>query len=173
MDNSIVVSVCGALAVRGWTALRFNFRGTGHSAGSFDGGRGEMDDVGGAVNFLEAQVGVDLSRLMVVGYSFGAQVGLHYAVHDPRVGWLVGIALMQEHYDAPFLDADPRPKLLIAGERDLWAPAGELRAYVARLSPPKTLHIVSHTDHFFAGREAEVAAVICGWVDEHMSESAN
>ena len=172
MDNAIVVVVCRVLAERGWAALRLNFRGAGLSAGSFDEGRGEMDDVAGAVDFLCAQAEVDPGRLAVMGYSFGAGVGLRYAArgNTPRVNWLVGIALVQEHYTDTFLDADPRPKLFIAGEHDPWAPADALREYVARLSPPKTLHIIPRTDHFFAGREAEVATLIGKWVDKEKNK---
>ncbi len=172
MDNTVVVAVCRTLTARGWAALRFNFRGAGRSEGAFDEGRGEIDDVAGALDFLcspptpSSPLG-ETNRLAVVGYSFGAGVGLRCAVRDTRVGWLVGIALTQGHYADRFLDTDPRPKLFIAGERDPWAPADALREYVARLSPPRTLHIISRTDHFFVGREAEVATLIGKWMDEN------
>ena len=164
MDNTIVVVVCRTLATRGWAALRFNFRGAGRSAGFFDEGRGEMDDVAGAVDFLCARPKVDAGWLAVAGYSFGAGVGLRHAARDSRVGQLVGIALTQKHYADPFLDADPRPKLFIAGKRDPWAPPNALREYVARLSPPKTLRLIPHTDHFFAGREDEVATLVADFL---------
>jgi hypothetical protein len=164
MDNTIVVAVCRALAARGWAGLRFNFRGTGRSAGAFGEGRGEMDDAAGALDFLRAQAEVDPNRLALVGYSFGAGVGLRHGARDPRVGWLVGIALLQEHYADPFLDADPRPKLFIAGGRDPWAPSDPLRAYVERLQPPKALHILPHTDHFFGGCEAAVATLVADFL---------
>ena len=168
MGNTIVVAVCSALVERGWAALRFNFRGAGCSAGSFDGGHGEIDDVTGAADFLCAQAEVDPDRLAVVGYSFGAEVGLRYAAQGDitRANWLVGIALVQEHYSDPFLDAASRPKLFIAGEHDPWAPPGALREYVSRLRPPKVLHIVPHTDHFFAGREAEIATLIADFLSQ-------
>lgn len=164
MDNTIVVAVCRALAARGWVALRFNFRGTGRSAGSFDEGRGEMDDVAGAVDFLCAQAEVDAGNLAVVGYSFGAGVGLRHAARDPRVGRLTGIALVERHYADPFLDADQRPKFFIAGEHDPWAPADALREYVARLSPPKTLSLIPQTDHLLAGHEAEAATLVADFL---------
>jgi alpha/beta superfamily hydrolase len=170
MDNTVVVAVCRWLAARGWAMLRFNFRGAGRSAGTFDDGRGEMDDVAGAVDFLCTQAKVDASRLTLVGYSFGARVGLRHAARDARAGRLVGIALTQKHYTAPFLDADPRPKLFIAGEHDSWAPADALREYVARLSPPKALHLIPRTDHFFAGRETEVAALVTDFVAAHQGD---
>jgi alpha/beta superfamily hydrolase len=166
MDNPIVVIVCESLARRGWAALRFNFRGAGGSEGRFDDGRGEMDDVAGALDFLTAQPGIDPGRLAVVGYSFGAGVGLRHAARDPRLRWMAGIALVQEHYADPFLDDDARPKLFIAGEHDPWAPPDLLRAYVARLRPPKALHVVPHTDHFFGGREGDVATAIASWLAE-------
>lgn len=164
MDNTVVAAVCRALAAQGWAALRFNFRGAGRSGGSFDEGRGEMDDAAGALDFLCAQAEVDPNRLALVGYSFGAGVGLRHGARDPRVGWLVGIALLQEHYADPFLDADPRPKLFIAGGRDAWAPSEPLRAYVERLPPPKALHIIPQTDHFFGGCEAAVATLVADFL---------
>lgn len=170
MDNTIVVAVCRALVARGWAALRFDFRGAGRSTGSFAGGRGEMDDVAGATGFLGAQPGVDPDRLAVVGYSFGAEVGLRYAAHSPHVSWMVGIALVQEHYADPFLDADPRPKLFVAGARDPWAPAEPLRAYAASLGPAAALQVVPDTDHFFVGRESEVAEIIADWLQDQAED---
>lgn len=164
MDNAVVVAVCQALAERGWAGLRFNFRGTGNSEGSFDEGRGEMGDVAGAIDFLCAQPNVDVDRLAVAGYSFGAEVGLHHAARDPRPGWLVGIALIQRFYADPFLDDDPRPKLFIAGDCDSWAPAEPLREYVARLIPPKALRLIPGAGHSLAGREGEVATLVADFL---------
>lgn len=170
MDNPIVVAVCRALVARGWATLRFDFRGAGRSEGAFDGGRGEMNDVAGALDLLCTQAEVDPHRLAVVGYSFGAEVGLRYAAESARAGWMVGIALVQEHYADPFLDADPRPKLFVAGARDLWAPAEPLRAYVAHLLPPAALQVVPDTDHFFVGRESEVAEIITDWLQDQAAD---
>lgn len=164
MDNGVVVSVCLALAAAGWAALRFNFRGAGGSAGSFDEGEGEQDDAKGAVDFLLVQPEVEPDALSAIGYSFGAGVALHHAARDGRVRSMVGIALVKHHYEDPFLDHDSRPKLFIAGENDPWAPAEAFRQYVARLRPRKALHIVPGTDHFFSGRVAEVANVVVDWL---------
>lgn len=165
MDNAVVVTVCRTLAEQGWVALRFNFRGAGGSAGAFDGGRGEMNDVAGAVDFLCAQTET-AQQVGIVGYSFGAEVGLHYAAEkdDPRISWLAGVALIQKFYTDPFLDADRRPKLFIAGDQDEWASADALREYVARLKPPKRLCIIPGADHIFAGCELEVAELIADFL---------
>jgi hypothetical protein len=160
MENGIVVAVCHALTRQGIVALRFNFRGVGRSEGTFDGGRGEMEDVAGAVDFLEVEERVDPQRLAVVGYSFGAEVGMRHAARDPRLKRIVAIAPVREMYGWTGLDADPRPKLFVVGADDPWAPADALQAYVARLAPPKALHILPSTDHFFVGRERAVASLV-------------
>lgn len=166
MHNAVVVALCQTLAGCGWLGLRFNFRGVEGSAGSFGHGHGEMDDVAGAVDFLAAQPEADPSRLALIGYSFGAGVGLQHAARDPRLRWLVAVALVEAEYRDPFLDGDPRPKLFVVGERDPWAPADALRATVERLRPPKRLVVIPQCDHFFGGREGEVAAAIADWLAE-------
>lgn len=164
MGNGIVVSMCLELAVNGWAALRFNFRGAGGSDGSFDEGTGEMDDVQGAVEFLFVQTEIDPDELAVMGYSFGAGVALRHAARDHRLRRMVAIALVQQHYDDPFLHGDRRPKLFIAGEDDPWAPAEALSRYVERLEPPKKLHIVHGADHLFSGHVDEVTGVVIDWL---------
>lgn len=166
MGNEIIVSLCLGLADAGWAALRFDFRGAGDSEGHFDEGKGEMDDVKGAVDVLFAQPEVDPRELVVIGYSFGAGVALRHAARDRRVSRLAGIALVKHHYNDPFLDDDRRPKFFIAGEDDRWAPAEALRQYVQQLEPPKTLHLVPGANHLFAGHVSTVTKAIVNWLTE-------
>lgn len=164
MGNGVVVSICLTLTLAGWAALRFDFRGAGSSEGAFDEGLGERDDVEGAVDFLYVQSEVDPGQLAVMGYSFGAGVALHHAARDVRLGHMVGIALVKEHYEDPFLDSVSRPKLFITGQKDPWAPPQALRGFVDRLLPPKELHVIAGADHFFAGHVSELTDVIVDWL---------
>jgi len=45
MDNPVVKAIAKAFQQKGYTTLRFNFRGVGGSQGSYADGIGEMDDV--------------------------------------------------------------------------------------------------------------------------------
>lgn len=165
-DNAVVVGVCGALAAGGCAALRFDFRGAGQSEGRFEGGEGEMDDVKAAVDLLCEQPEIDPEKLSAVGYSFGAGVALHHAARDPRLQAMVGVALVEQHYDDPFLQDDPRPKLFIVGADDPWAPAEALRRYVEGLKSPKRLHLIPGAGHLFTGYIADVAGAVIEWLRE-------
>ena len=45
LDNKVVQTLARAFTQSGWTAVRFNFRGVGGTAGVHDEGRGELDDL--------------------------------------------------------------------------------------------------------------------------------
>ena len=68
MDNPVVLVIEQACFECGFSTLRFNFRGTGSSTGSFDEGAGEQNDVRAAFAWLEQQGYHDI---MLAGYSFG------------------------------------------------------------------------------------------------------
>ncbi|MCP3933321.1 MAG: alpha/beta fold hydrolase, partial [Bacteroidetes bacterium] len=71
MLSPVVESISLVLQRRGLTTLRFNFRGSGKSGGSYDNGIGEQRDALAAIEFLQNQ---GISKICLVGYSFGAWV---------------------------------------------------------------------------------------------------
>ena len=160
MEVPLVVAIAEELAQRGVVALRFNFRGVGRSQGYYADGEGEMADVAGALDFLEEQESVDKERLYLVGYSFGAGVGLRHAEQDPRIAAVAVVAPYLENPGESLLRSYTKSKLFLAGEGDTVCPTEWLRAFVASLPGPKELCILPGTDHFFWGREREVARIV-------------
>lgn len=147
MFDPVLHRVACSLHAAGLSTLRFNFRGVGGSEGRFDGGVGEVDDVRAALD-LAAR---DHAELAVVGFSFGAWVGLRAAAADERVARLVGLGLPAV-FDPAFLAAVARPRLLVQGERDDWGDLAALRRTGAALT------VVPGADHFFRGHLDAVAA---------------
>jgi alpha/beta superfamily hydrolase len=170
MDVSVVVSIARTLAQRGVMAFRFNFRGVGRSEGKFGEGVAELDDVATAADLLLRAKGVDQGKLHLIGYSFGAWVGLHHAEHDPRICGVVAIGLPMWQLEESFLSSYARPKLFIAGENDSVCPPDMLRRFVEGLPPPKEVRILSGADHFLIGREKEVAEAIADLIEEHRGD---
>lgn len=150
MANNVVMAVVRGAVTRGIAALRFNFRGVGRSAGAYDGGRGEQDDVRAALACAAARPEVDAGRLGLAGYSFGAVMAV-LAV-DERVRALALIAPPLAAADlGDRLTAFSRPLLLLAGERDQFCPADALRQLADRCRAE--LVVVPSVDHFWFGQE--------------------
>jgi alpha/beta superfamily hydrolase len=156
MYNNVLGGLQGALVQGGFSTLRFNFRGVGGSEGVYGEGVDEIEDVRSAVAFCTAEMGADVS-LYLLGYSFGAYVGVKGVARDERIKALMCISPPVAIYDFAALNDEVKPKLIVTGERDVIAPVGPVEELYLSLPQPKMLHIVTGADHFWWGMEDRVA----------------
>lgn len=159
MYDGALHRVACALHAAGVSTLRFNFRGVGGSEGSFAAGVGEVDDVRAALDHAAR----DHAGLAVIGFSFGALVGLRAGAEHPRVRRLVGLSAPVGAFEFSYLAASDKPLLLVQGTDDEWGPLADAEAQVAAL-PCARLHVVPGGDHFFRGRLDDVAAATVAFV---------
>ena len=146
LDNPVVAVLADAYRRRGYTALRFNFRGVGASGGHYADGRGERDDVRAAAEFL-AGLGKTVTDL--AGYSFGAWVNLHLNPPLATVRRQLLVAPPLAFLDFSNLPEPVAEWLVIVGERDEFAPPARLREWLRRWQPTARLHVLPGTDHFY------------------------
>ncbi len=126
--------------------MRFNFRGVGASAGSFDQGNGEQDDLRAVAAWVRAQR--PDAALWLAGFSFGAFVSLRVAGElQPQV--LVSIAPpVDRGWD--FAGLQPPPQwLVIQGEADEIVDAPAVYRWLDSLEAPHELVRMPDTSHFF------------------------
>lgn len=158
MHNKVVFRAAKAAVLAGLPTLRFNFRGAGHSAGTHSNGDGERDNVRAALDYLAAQFpGLPVC---LMGFSFGAWMGLTVGATDPRVTSLVGLGVPVKLYDFDFLSAVRKPKLIVQGTRDEFGSVAQVTQFYDSLAEPKQMHWVEGADHFFAGKLDEVQQVL-------------
>ncbi len=156
MHTKAVFQGAKGLARIGCTVLRFNFRGVGLSAGTFDQSPGELEDYKVALDFMAARYpGVPL---WAAGFSFGAWVALETGAADPRVTVLIGVAppVNRESYTFTNTLDSTKPKFLIQGSLDELCPMKEMWAFYAKLKEPKELVVIDGASHLFEGRAEEV-----------------
>ena len=79
MHNKVVTMAERALRESGLDTVRFNFRGAGSSAGEFDKGVGESDDLVAVVAWVRKMRPDD--ELWLTGFSFGSYVTINNAQH--------------------------------------------------------------------------------------------
>jgi alpha/beta superfamily hydrolase len=158
MHTKVVYQTAKALARIGCVVLRFNFRGTGLSAGSFSNGIGEREDFRAALDFMSARY-PDVP-LWSGGFSFGAWVGLTAGAEDDRVKLLLGIAPPLDRYDFASVQRSRKPKFFIQGERDEICPIKKMWEFYGQCEEPKELVVIDAADHLFDGKVTEVADAV-------------
>jgi alpha/beta superfamily hydrolase len=158
MHNKVVFKVTQTLQAQNIPALRFNFRGVGRSTGTYDEGRGEMDDVRHALEFLSRRYpGVPV---IIAGFSFGAYVGLRVAVTDDRAQALIGLGVPARWFGENTLQGCHKPKLIIHGTGDDTAPYDQTVQWFEQVPAPKSMVAIEGADHFFQGRLDEVQSIV-------------
>ena len=158
LHTKAVYQAAKAMTRIGVAALRFNFRGVGRSAGTFDSGVGEKDDFRAAVTFAEARF-TDLP-IWAAGMSFGAWVAITAGADDPRVSLVVGIAPPVDRYDFERLVTCTLPKFIVHGESDEIVSVKDIRKFYARWPEPKELIVIEDADHLFEGKTSLVGEAV-------------
>lgn len=164
MHNKVVYQTAKSLDALAIPVLRFNFRGTGLSAGTHDRGKGETGDVQAGIDFLaEHYPGLPL---LVAGFSFGSWVGLRAGCKDERVTDLIGLGIPVNNTDFSFLVNCQKPKLFVHGSNDEFGNIDRARSFVESLPGENRLVEVKDVDHFFAGKLNELDSAITTWITE-------
>jgi uncharacterized protein len=157
MTNPVVESLSLVYKRKGYTTLRFNFRGVGKSQGAYEEGVGEQLDILGAIQYLQ-DLGV--TTIHLAAYSFGSWVAAKINALPEDVKKLVFVspplALMPFADDCilPLLD------LVVTGEEDEFAPPGLLEGSVKRWNPDCRLEIIDYADHFYLGSFFELERIV-------------
>lgn len=149
MDNKVVQTLARAFVQCGWVAVRFNFRGVGASQGSYDEGRGEVNDMLAMVAHAAPS-----GPLALAGFSFGA----HVTSHAIKALWtrrklekivLVGTAVSR--FEAAPLPVDAHPHALVLhGEEDDTVPLAAVMDWARPQALPVT--VIPGGGHFFHGQ---------------------
>lgn len=172
MNNQIVYNLYYDFVKRGFSVLRFNFRGVGRSQGSFDHGQGELSDAAAALDWAQS-MNPDARACWIAGVSFGAWIGMQLLMRRPEIEGFISVAPQPNTYDFSFLAPCPSSGLIIHGDADRVAPARDVQVLVDKLHTQKGITITQRTmpgaNHFFANREEELLELCADYLDRRLA----
>lgn len=147
LDNKVAYMMARGFNDAGIAALRFNFRGVGRSEGSFDQGRGELDDCLAVLDWAR----VRWPQIHLAGFSFGAYIALRASLRQ-RPGLLVTVALPVHYFppdERPLIDW---PWLLLQGDADEVVDPAAVMQWLQGLPRQPRVVIFPGASHFFHGQ---------------------
>jgi len=160
MHNNVVEALRDELSSRGFSVLRFNFRGVGKSGGTSIGGLDDYRDVSAAAKFLKHHESTMSRPLLMAGYSYGAWVGIRHALDDRDIMAWAAISPPVSFFDFSHLTDPGVPVCFVSGDRDDFCDLGSLRRLVEGLPGQKRLDVVPGADHFYMGYEGQMAELV-------------
>lgn len=157
LNNKVVQTLARAHVQQGWTSVRFNFRGVGQSAGTYDHGVGELDDLLAVLAHVAPEGPLALS-----GFSFGAfitacAVQRLYPARALHAVVLVGAAASRFALP-PLVEELHERSLVIHGEQDDTVALSAVMDWARPQSLPVT--VIPGVEHFFHGRLPLLRALV-------------
>ncbi len=171
MENNVITTLGNVLAEKGFVTLRFNYRGVGKSESEFDNIADKYNywenvlnnddyadalaDATSALGYLESAI--DTNRSFVVGYSFGAIVGMMLSIRSANVKAFASISTPFSRFDLSFLSGCNKPKLYICADNDFASSIEDVKKGMLNIPDPKGLEIFENCDHFYIDKERIIA----------------
>lgn len=140
MNNKVVYSMYHAFVRRGFSTLRFNFRGVGRSQGKFDAGQGELADAASALDWMQA-LNANALSCWVGGFSFGAWIGMQLLMRRPEIDGFVSVAPPANVYDFTFLAPCPSSGLILHGTADDQVPEASVAKLATKLATQRNITV--------------------------------
>ncbi|MCK5750817.1 MAG: alpha/beta hydrolase, partial [Oricola sp.] len=143
MNNRATYEMYQMFVRRGFSTMRFNFRGVGRSQGEYDQGIGELSDAASALDYLQS-MNTNAKHCWVAGFSFGAWIGMQLLMRRPEITGFVSVSPPANMYDFSFLAPCPSSGLIIHGSEDRVSPGEDVLELVEKLNAQKGIKI-THT----------------------------
>ena len=170
MHNKVVYALYQCFVRRGFSTLRFNFRGVGRSQGSFDRGEGELSDAASALDWLQTY-NPNAGSCWVAGFSFGAWIGMQLLMRRPEIESFISVAPPANMYDFTFLAPCPSSGLILQGDQDSVVPVESVQKLVTKLSHQRDIKIdfrkIPGADHYFADHVDTLVTHVDGYIGDH------
>ncbi len=165
MNNKVVTTLARVYKELHIASIRFNFRGVGQSAGTFDEGIGESEDM----LFLASQILKEHpgTKLLFSGFSFGSYVA-YRAASQSNSALLLTIAPPVHHYNYREFTPHPSPWVIIQGVDDDVVPYELVQNFSNQESPPLPLLMFAETGHFFHGKLIELKSRLLDTIQSYM-----
>jgi alpha/beta superfamily hydrolase len=174
MNNQIVYNLFYLFVKRGFSVLRFNFRGVGRSQGMFDHGQGELSDAASALDWAQS-INPEPRACWIAGFSFGAWIGMQLLMRRPEVEGFISIAPPANLYDFSFLAPCPSSGLILHGDKDAVVPLKDVQTLIDKLKTQKGTvieqSIISGGNHFFDTHIDEVVGRCGTYLDKRLGRS--
>lgn len=160
MQNKVVTTMARAFRELSIASIRFDFRGVGRSAGDYDAGKGESEDM----LYLLSLCGQMHERVFFAGFSFGSYVAYNALLQHQRASTqaaaLITIAPSVHNYDYSLGLTPHTPWLIVMAEEDEIVPASLITEFAKTHVSEPALEAFPEASHFFHGKLLDLKATL-------------
>ena len=172
MNNRVTHTLFKTFAYKGFSVLKFNYRGVGNSEGVYDEGEGELSDAASALDWVQSMVPMS-EKFWVAGYSFGALLSMQLLMRRPELEGFIAVSPPANHYDFNFLAPCPVSGKIIQGGRDAYVKHDVVEALVEKLRAQRGIEIdysmMPNVGHLYSNHLDDVSQLASDYLDYRLT----
>jgi len=161
MSNMVVELIIATFRSKGFSTLRFNFRGVGGSQGYYSDGVGEARDVCAAAEYLKAK---KILKVSLAGYSFGAYVNALVKCENMEFEKMVMVSPPVAFMDFKTVQTIDNLRLVVSGSHDEIAPPEQIKKFIPLWNPSADFEIIDGADHFYWDHFKKLDKVLSSYI---------
>ncbi|MDA3789492.1 MAG: alpha/beta hydrolase [Desulfobacula sp.] len=161
MDNPVVMTIADSFFEKGFTTMRFNFRGTCNSTGMFDNGNGEQNDIRAAMSWLMEN---GYQKICLAGYSFGARMNALVVSKGCKIEDHIMVSPPVGFMSFDDIKKMPSAGLIVTGANDEIAPKDQIQEHINRCQIDPKYEIIKDCDHFYSGCLGKLKAILIDYL---------
>jgi alpha/beta superfamily hydrolase len=173
METPVSAMLYDQFKSRGFSTVRFNFRGVGRSQGSYDQGLGELSDAATVLDWAQA-LNPNAPYCWVAGHSFGAWIAMQLLMRRPEIAGFISVSPPTNMYDFTFLAPCPASGLIAHGGGDVIVPFDEMERAMSKVRSQKgitiTTQLIEGASHLFTHHLEPLESSVGTYLDKRLPE---
>jgi len=161
MDNPVVMTIADSFFEKGYTTLRFNFRGTCNSSGMFDNGKGEQDDIRAAISWLKEN---GYQKISLAGYSFGAKINAMIVSKGCEIEDHIMVSPPVGYMSFDDIKKIFSTGLIITGANAEIEPLKLIQEHINQWQIDPRFEIIKGCDHFYSGCLPKLKSILTDYL---------
>lgn len=137
MNEQVAYTLFYSFVQKGFSVIRFNFRGVGNTQGVFENGEAELTDASTVVDWIQEQ-NEESSEFWLAGVGFGAWVAMQILMRRIEITGFVAVSPPIKRFDFSFFNPVPCDGLLIESEAETLMFEDTIKSFVNSVNKQKT-----------------------------------
>ncbi|MBR4317059.1 MAG: alpha/beta hydrolase [Alphaproteobacteria bacterium] len=173
MNEKVNYTIFYSFLQKGFSVIRFNFRGIGGTEGVFEAGEGELTDASTVVDWIQEQ-NEEASDFWLAGVGFGSWVAMQILMRRIEVSGYIAVSPSPKKYDFGFFNPAPCEGLIVGAGADSSISDDMLKGLTNFINKQNfaqtTYKSIPNADKHYEGKLKDLFNIINSYLDKHIKK---
>ncbi len=173
MNEKVNYTLFYSFLQKGFSVIRFNFRGIGGTQGIFEAGEAELTDASTVVDWIQEQ-NEEASEFWLAGVGFGSWIAMQLLMRRIEVSGYIAVSPSPKKYDFGFFNPAPCEGLIVGAGNDASIPEDALKGLTNFINKQNfaqtTYKSIPAAGKNYEDKLKDLFNIVCAYLDKHVKK---